>query len=389
MSTNSYINIKIQNGSVKLIETNGIEALHDVVQNLDESINEGDVGDVYFSNPDYEILPLQVDKIKEIKSSDSLGKMAFIDGGNQEILGAPNFSVQVNRIYFCLFKGKERVHPKQLINKIEFFSATHSTFRNGKIYYDTQLFPIGKNSVDFLPDRKDLSFDSTDRTVTIGTQRADITRVASIARRFAEWKFASLVVENEMEKGDFLVADGSLDAAFTNEPEYLKKLFLIGKKKGVIITGLSKTSRLFTTSGLSLLGAIQQIAEPITYEKWYIPLAKSKSITHEVAIFAVQLNKFAERVFRFEVQRDQFKDLEETEFQNILNQLALNSSDISFAGYPYGLVDGDTFARVREEEVSYYKAILMSEISKAGKWKKFSRHIKSIDSHDYLNTVIG
>jgi len=374
---------------VKLTETSGINALHDVMQNLDESISEGDVGDVYFSNPDYETLPLQVDKIKEIISVDSSSKMAFVDGGNQEILGAPNFSVQVNRIYFCLFKGKERVHPKQLINKIEFFSSTHSTFRDRKIYYDTQLFPIGKNSFDFLPDRIDLSFDSTDRTVTIGTQRADITRVASIARRFAEWKFASLVVENEMEKGDFLVADGSLEAAFTNEPKYIKELFLIGRKKGVIITGLSKTSRLFTTNGLSLLGAVQQIAESITYDKWYLPLAKSKSITHEVAIFAVRLNKSAERVFRFEIQRDQFKDLDESELQNIMNQLAQNSSDISFAGYPYGLVDGDTFARVREEEVSHYKAILMSEISKAGKWKKFARHIRSIDAHDYLNTVVG
>ena len=374
---------------MKLTETSGINALHDVMQNLDESISEGDVGDVYFSNPDYETLPLQVDKIKEIISVDSSSKMAFVDGGNQEILGAPNFSVQVNRIYFCLFKGKERVHPKQLINKIEFFSSTHSTFRDRKIYYDTQLFPIGKNSFDFLPDRIDLSFDSTDRTVTIGTQRADITRVASIARRFAEWKFASLVVENEMEKGDFLVADGSLEAAFTNEPKYIKELFLIGRKKGVIITGLSKTSRLFTTNGLSLLGAVQQIAESITYDKWYLPLAKSKSITHEVAIFAVRLNKSAERVFRFEIQRDQFKDLDESELQNIMNQLAQNSSDISFAGYPYGLVDGDTFARVREEEVSHYKAILMSEISKAGKWKKFARHIRSIDAHDYLNTVVG
>lgn len=389
MSTSSYINTKIQNGSVKLMETNGVEALHDLVKNLDESINEGDVGDVYFLNPDYEALPLHVDKIKEIKNVDSPCNMGFVDGGNQEILGAPNFSVQINRVYFCIFRGKERIRSRRLINKIEFFSATHSSFRNGKIYYDTQLFPIGKTSFDFLPDRKDLSFDSTDRTVTMGTQRADITRVASIARRFAEWKFASLVVENEMEKGDFLVTDGSLEAAFTNEPNYLKELFAIGKKKNVIIMGLSKTSRLFTTNGLSLLGAVQQIAEPVTYDKWYLPLAKSKSITHEVALFAIKLNKSAERVFRFEVQRDQFKDLNELEFQNIMNQLAQNSTDISFAGYPYGLVVGDTFARVRDEEVAHYRVMLMSEISKAGKWKKFSRHIKSIDAHDYLNTVIG
>ncbi|MDE1863415.1 MAG: hypothetical protein KGI33_10970 [Thaumarchaeota archaeon] len=373
---------------MKLDETSGINALRKVVHRLDESIHDGDVGDVYFSNPDYESFPLKIENIREIKDATSSIKSAFVDGGNQEILGAPNFSVQINRVYFCLFRGNERVHSKQLINRIEFFSATHSSFRDGRIFYDTDLFPIGKNSFG-LPDKLDLSFDSTDRTVTIGTQRADISRVASIARRFAEWKLATHVVENEMESGDFLVADGSLESAFTNEPKYLRELFSAGKKNRVIITGLSKTSRLFTTTGLSLLGAIQQIAESVPYEKWYIPLAQSKSKEHEASIFAIKLHKSAQRIFRFEIHRDQLMNLKEIDLQKIMSQIAKNSKDISFIGYPYGLVDGDTFARVREEEVAHYKAMLMSEISRAGKWKKFSRHISSIDAHDHLNMVVG
>lgn len=366
-----------------------IEALRKVIQNLDRMIKEEDIGDAHFSNPDYESYPLTAENIKEIKESNSSRKLAFIDGGNQEILGAPNFSIQINRVYFCLFQGQQRVTPSVLPNRIEFFSATYSSFRGDEIHYDTELFPVGKGVMEIIPDKKDLSFSSFDRSVTIGTQRADISRVASIARRFGEWNFATHVVENELKEGDILVADGSLESAFTNEPKYLRQLFSAGKKQKVVITGLSKTSRLFTDGGLSLLGAVQQIAESVPYAEWFMPLAFSNSMNHEAAIFAVKLHRSSERVFRYEIQRDQFKELEEVDIQQIMSQLTKNSKDISFPGYPYGLVDADTFGRVREEEVTHYQAILMSEISKAGKWKKFARHLHAIDAHDYLNTVVG
>jgi hypothetical protein len=275
------------------------------------------------------------------------------------------------------------------VNKVEFFSATTSAFRNDEIHYDTELFPVGKATAELLPDLKDLSFSSFDRTVTEGTQRADISRVASIARRFAEWKVAAYVIENELAKGDILVADGSLESAFTNEPKYLREVYRAGMQKGVIMTGLSKTSRLFTTTGLSLLGAVQQVAEKSQYGKWFMPLAVSNSLNHEVAIFAVKLHQASERIFRYEIQRDQFGDLTESGVQEVLSQLVRNSRDISFPGYPYGLVDADTFGRVRDEEVTHYQALLMSEISKIGQWKKFARHLRCIDAHEYLNTVVG
>jgi hypothetical protein len=66
----------------------------------------------------------------------------FIDGGNQEVLGAPNFSIQLNRVYFNTFNFSTRVQGVRIPSPIEFFSVTYSVFRDGEICYDTSIFPL-------------------------------------------------------------------------------------------------------------------------------------------------------------------------------------------------------------------------------------------------------
>lgn len=368
-----------------------VEVVRRIVQSLDERISEDDLGNPFFSNPDYKPLTFDANSFRPIPTLRSERKIAFVDGGNQEVLGAPNFSVQINRVCFSMFKGKERVRENRLPRRIEFFSVTHSTFRGGEIFYDTIVFPIHSDFASLLPDAKDLSFSSWDRTVTLGNQRADIERVASIARRFAEWQFATDVIEQELGGGDIVVMDGTLQTAFTNESKYYRRLYETASSKDVIVTGLSKTSHLYTDTGLSLIGAIQKFASDslIPHRAWYFPVAEAMSVDHDAMILAVKLHNVSERIFRYEIQREQFLRLNQQEIEEILAQLALNSSDASFPGYPYGLIDADRFARIRNDEVGHYQSMLLSEISKLGKWDKFARHMHAVDAHGVLNLLMG
>jgi hypothetical protein len=367
------------------------EMARKVIESLDKNIREYDLGAPFFSDPNYKAFPLEKKNFKPIGPVASDRKIAFVDGGNQEILGAPNFSVQINRVYFNIFKGQERIQKRSLPTRIEFFSATHSHFRNGEIFYDTSVFPLREEFKELLPHEADLSFNSFDRTVTIGTMRADISRVASIARRFAEWAYAAHVAESELEEGDVIVLDGTLQTAFTNEAVYSNSLYEVAKSKNVIVTGLSKTSGLFTNTGLSLLGAVSKLAEDskMSHDLWYFPIAEATSTDHNAMILVIKLNPKAERVFRYEIYREQFSKLSENEINEILSQLTENSQDVSFPGYPYGLVDADRFARVASGEVESYQALLLSEISKLGKWRKFARHIRAFDAHEVLNMLMG
>jgi len=361
-----------------------------IAEFLDSEIGEDDLGQPYFGNPDYELLPFPPASFVSIKDVEPSIRMAFVDGGNQEILGAPNFSVQINRIYFNILKGRSRILPKSLPRKIEFYSATMSDFRDEEIFYDTRLFPLKDEFADLVPDERHLSFSSRDRAVTFGTQRADIGLVATMARRFAEWEFARHIVEDELERGDLIVHDGTLQTSHTNEQIYTARAFGAAIEKGVVFAGLSKTSTLFTTTGLSLLGAVQKLAEDYKMKgPWCLPIARVVNVHHNAFLYVVKLHENAKYVFRYEICGDQARRMSEEAFCCVTSALASNSKDISFPGYPYGLIDADRFARVSGDEIEKYQVLLMSELSKLGKWKKVSRHICSGDAHSVLDVLKG
>jgi len=71
----------------------------------------------------------------------------------------------------------------------------------------------------------------------------------------------------------------------------------------------------------------------------------------------------------------------------VTSALASNSKDISFPGYPYGLIDADGFARVGGEEVEAYRVPLMSEICRRSVWAKISRHVCSGNAHGVLDVL--
>jgi hypothetical protein len=377
-----------------------IEATRKVAEYVDDRIEEEDIGRPYFGKhiglSENELLSFDPENFKKPINAEFNVQVAFIDGGNQEILGAPNFSVQINRIYFNIFKGQTRILQKSMPSKIEFYSATLSCFKHDEIFYDTGIFPLNDEFINLIPRERHLSFSSVDRTVTVGTQRADIERVASIARRFAEWEFAKHVIENELMEGDVVVHDGALQTSLTNEQIYTRRAFETAMKKNVIFTGLSKTSALLTTTGLSLLGAIQKLADDYNVKgPWYFPIAKISfrllklHLQHNAFVYIMKLHENASHVFRFEIFGDQAKKMSEEDLSKTISVLVENSKDIAFPGYPYGLIDADRFARVGENEVERYQTLLLSEISRMGVWKKISRHICSGDAHSILDMLKG
>jgi hypothetical protein len=360
-----------------------------IAEFLDSSVAEGELGQPYFGNPDYETLPFLPSNFVPIRDVEPSMCTAFVDGGNQEIMGAPNFSAQINRVCFNIFKGRERILPKSLPRKVEFYSATTADYRDGGIYYDTSVFPLKPEFEGLIPDQL-LSFNSLDRTVALGSQRADIQHVASVARRFAEWEFAKHIIEEELDRGDMIVHDGSLQTSLTNEYKYLARAVEATTEKGVVLAGVSKTSTLFTTTGLSLLGAVQQLAEDYSVKgPWYLPIAKVANVLHNAFIYVVKLHESAKYVFRYEIHGDQARRMSEEDVCRVTSALASNSKDISFPGYPYGLIDADSLARVGWNETDTYRVPLMSEICKRGKWRKMSRHICSGDAHGVLDVLKG
>ncbi|UTB31778.1 MAG: hypothetical protein NKF70_09680 [Methanobacterium sp. ERen5] len=148
-----------------------------------------------------------------------------------------------------------------------------------------------------------------------------------------------------------------------------------------------------TDTQISLIASIQRLASEseIEYDKWcYYPIAKSRKMInsrHRSTIMAVKLNKNADRAFRFEILKEQADNMGKDKIIEIVSSIADNSKDMTFPGYPYGLIDADYWARVRNDEIESYKTRLYSEISKIGIWNLISPHIKAIDGHEKIDEI--
>lgn len=323
-------------------------------------------------------------KFEEIRPVSDFKKIAFIDGGDGPLDDSPNFLITINRVYFSLFQGKKRVKPKTS-PRIQFFSYVVSNVRTEdgkkKVSYNTRLFTHDKKDYEFLPSEDDLE------SVTESTTILQEARLNSLARRFAEWQLAIRVVEKELEPGDVIVMDGSLQTNFKNEIKYANRLYDIAKKKKVIVCGLAKTSRLITEAGDPLLARVSEIAENVKFGRWFIRVAEEVSADDRGFMLVTKFHPKSSFVFRFEILREQFQEMNTDELNSILASLAENAQDVSMLGYPYGAIDADRFAQVRMDELNMYKGIVLSEMLKRPEWKRLQKYSASMTAHDVLNGV--
>jgi len=366
--------------------------IHKVVDNLRKRLAHIPFGNPTFGDERYESIELDGKNFHLIKRIDSERKICFVDGGNVQIANAPNFIVELTRLYFCMSRAAKKVMPRFLPQRIEFYTVCCAHPEGDRIQYRTEFIPVRDEWLSFLPDVTDLKFDSFDDTIMLGRQRASIDRVSDSARVFAEWKLASFVLSEELEENDILVRDGTLQTFVTNEVKYANKTYEAALKNHVIFAGLSKTSSLFTTTGYPLLASIKELAESthLKDKAWYYhPIVRITHPDHRAEMYAAKLHPASEYVFRLEILREQAQKMSSEETESILGTIANNSLDITFPGYPYGLIEADSLARIEMRERDSQEMQFMSASASAGLWATLSKCIKCADAHTVLDKLRG
>ncbi|MBC7112234.1 MAG: DNA double-strand break repair nuclease NurA [Methanothermobacter sp.] len=341
-----------------------------IAQTLENRVRSG-IGRPYFRSAKYMAHEFSTANFKPIEGGDER-LIAFIDGGNSPILEGPGISVQLNRVALGLFRGSQRVQP-EMPSRIEFFSVM--TMNPEEEICRFQIHPIREEYLEFLPDEDDMHLELKD------TDTVDESTLKGLPRRFAEWSMA-LGALDELDAGDLLVRDGSLQASFEKENNYINEL---GDRAGNIhVVGLSKTCTLYTTTSISLLSAIGRLAsEGDVKGTWcYDPIAIRTD--RPTILAAVKLNP-AGRIFRMDI----LGDYEGYKALDVASALALNAGDACFPGYPYGLVDVDMRARVSGDEVEIYRRRVLSQIRDGEVLRGIKYETESLDYHDTLNRYAG
>ena len=338
--------------------------INTILNSLNQSLEEKGTY-AQFNDPSYEPIKLSKDNFHEIKDINSNKKIAFIDGGNSEILKAPNFSLQLIRIHYAIYQKNKRITSK----KKEFYVLINSINKENNIVYKTEFFGLNKNRIEF---------DSFDETIRQGNHRISISSIGNVIRRFAELEAAKDII-NELNNNDIILIDGDLKASMTNETTYLDELYKKAIEKNITISALSKTSELFTDKGNALIPVLNEISP--AKEGYYYPLVKINNNDHKADIHIVKLNKNSKYIFKFEIFNGNKYDKDE-----IFSILKDNSKDLVFIGYPYGLIETDKSARISNHEKDYLNTIFLTKLGKNN--KKIAQYLNTLNTHNILDSIM-
>jgi hypothetical protein len=310
-------------------------------------------------------IPVSKKNFYKIKANDLGSKVVFIDGGNAEILKAVNFSLQTIRVGGVIFENNKKIKSE----KKEFYVLIHAFTEENKLKYKTEIF--GDNIIDGFV------IDAMDRTIMNGQQRADIAKIGGVCRRFAELCFAKKMVD-ELSHGDIIVLDGSLRCCVTNENEYMQKLYDKAAAKGVVVSALAKTSRIFSDQGGCFVSELNRFEVEGAW--YYYPVIELNDPNYQARISFVKLNKKSSYIFNFEQYNGQ-----EDKIKEVVCLLGKNSNDAVFPGYPYGLILADKLARISNKERDYL--LTMFQIKSGREWSKIKEHLNALDAHAILDNI--
>jgi hypothetical protein len=334
------------------------------------------------------------EKFFAIPDCDDIRELGFVDGGTGPLLRSADFNISLNRVAGVKFSADKWVSLKKAPEKIEFYSATVlDALDSGALAYKSKFFPIEPRFSEYLP--KNLPGDTLTFNLNDGSVRKQgyglpsIEMFGAVTMRFAEWTYATKFIEEEMNEGGIFVRDGSLHASYTTETKYSNNLYQTAIKNEVTVTGLSKTCRLFTKSGNSLNSAVNYFGNlRFPENKWYFhPILKITKAQEKADLFFVKLHKNSNYSFRFDILLKQSEKMTQEELEVIISNLAENSTDLSYPGYPYGLIKVDQLAAVRYKELEHLKMQIMTEFSPDNYTNYILPRLRSVDAHDLLNII--
>ena len=229
-------------------------------------------GDTPYTEGDKEVsFDITEDRIFQIPDCDDIRELGFVDGGTASILSAADFNISLNRIAGVLFEDNKPKNLKKTPEVIEFYSATLlEPLSDGKMAYTTRLFPRELRFKEYLPD-DEIIIPLDEVRMLMGFRfMPNIEIFGGVAMRFTEWSYATKFIENELDIGDIFIRDGSLQTGYKNEILLVRDMYSTAKEKNVYITGLSKSCRLITKNGDSLISLIDLIASTKYSEQKFI-----------------------------------------------------------------------------------------------------------------------
>src|SRR3989339_584110 len=159
---------------------------------------------IMFNN---KLIDISQDKFQPILPLKSSSTIAFVDGGQAEIISASNFSLSFIRVFAQVFQNNQ----KKKSYRHEFYLLTTAKLIGKELMYESKIYPLNEK----LIEEEELLISSTDPSIKIGFKPASCSQVANIARRLTELALAKKV------NAELILLDGTLEPTYYSEKNYL------------------------------------------------------------------------------------------------------------------------------------------------------------------------
>ncbi len=330
------------------------------------SMNEISVDDkIRFSSDAYKPIQFSRGNFHYLRGEASKKKIAFIDGGEAQIISSVDFSLHFARVFGHVMQAGKTVSS----TRREFYVLATSAGDRDGIFYRAETFPVRGSAA------KEFTIDSMDSRLKDGVDRGDISKVCGILRKTAELQLAANIAGG-LGSGDMIVLDGTLEARFGIEEEMMESLYEAGLKNDILVAALSKSSNLMTEKGRSVQAVLCSMAPEGCW--YYHPLVRIASGSHRADMYFVRLHPKAEHAFRFEV----FQEQGNADAGKVFGILASQARDLVLPGYPYGAIKADKFARVTENEREFFRTRFLASLSSESRQAARMNNV-----HDILDSV--
>ena len=326
--------------------------LKEIIEEVSKRVGKSHGNIAVFNDKRYNPVDFSESNYREIGKSS--GKtVLFVDGGNSELISAPGLSLQLIRNAAVIMKENKLITSK----KREFYLlATVDSSKKiiGKIFH------------------KD-----NEKADVIEATGGELGTFCDVVRRTSEIKFAAEAV-GQLESGSIAVLDGTLQATNDMEKNHLDALYRDADTKGINVAALAKTTTLMTDQGDSYAAMLSQRGPKNDW--YYYPIATIDSEHHRAEIAFSKLHERSSHVFRTELYNQQKDKLVE-----VIAELKENARELTFPGYPYGLILADKLARVSEKEAAYLKAKMFA--AAGNKWNELRKNLAAVNAHEILDSM--
>lgn len=319
--------------------------MKEIIEDIKRLANNTSDHEYLYMGKYYKGILLDKKNFHNIPMISDMRNMWFVDGGSSILFEGAGFALGMIKVVAVLYDQNKRKD----IKKIEFYIL---------INYDAERL-----NVKTYPETvfSGLSFDPEDESLRNGLEKASCSRIINVIRKYAELDLAS-------KNSALTIIDGTLEARYPGEDKYIGQL-------GDNVFALSKSCSLTTNTGCPITKRLYDMHDGAWH---YYPIVQNDNKKHDADIYFIKLNDHSKHVFRFEAKKD-------VDASSVIQALAANSTDPVFLGYPYGLIDVDSIARISKQENMMMQTKFSVLLGKD--WNEFSKSLNSMNAHDILDHI--